>query len=164
MDLKKITIFICGIWLAIVAIWIMQAEITLKTGREVLLKTVPVDPRDMLMGDYVILNYEISQVPIDNSQNFTCDINKVLYVILKTNSNNIASIKEVSYELPKGELFLKGKIKSCSLSNKRIKYGIESYYVKEGSGRKLEKDLREGALVKVSISKNGNAKIKEILK
>ena len=104
MDLKKITIFICGIWLAIVAIWIMQAEITLKTGREVLLKTVPVDPRDMLMGDYVILNYEISQVPIDNSQNFTCDINKVLYVILKTNSNNIASIKEVSYELPKGEL------------------------------------------------------------
>ncbi len=35
----------------------------LRSGTEVLLKTTPVDPRDFLRGDYVVLNYEISSVP-----------------------------------------------------------------------------------------------------
>jgi uncharacterized membrane-anchored protein len=30
----------------------------------VLLKTAPVDPRDFLRGDYVVLNYDISSVPV----------------------------------------------------------------------------------------------------
>lgn len=35
----------------------------LRNGKEVLLKTVPVDPRDLLRGDYVILSYDISWLP-----------------------------------------------------------------------------------------------------
>ena len=34
----------------------------LRSGRDVLLKTVPVDPRDLLRGDYVILSYDISRL------------------------------------------------------------------------------------------------------
>ena len=32
-------------------------------GETIRLRTVPVDPRDLLRGDYVILGYEISRIP-----------------------------------------------------------------------------------------------------
>ena len=35
----------------------------LREGREVTLQTRPVDPRDLLRGDYVVLGYDISQLP-----------------------------------------------------------------------------------------------------
>ena len=37
-------------------------EYTLRRGTEVLLQTVPVDPRDLFRGDYVVLRYTISTV------------------------------------------------------------------------------------------------------
>ena len=36
----------------------------LRSGQDVLLKVEPVDPRDFLRGDYVILTYEIRNVPV----------------------------------------------------------------------------------------------------
>ena len=57
MDLKKLTVAICILWLLIISIWVIKSEIIMYNGREILLETVPVDPRDILMGDYVILNY-----------------------------------------------------------------------------------------------------------
>ena len=41
--------------------------------------------------------------------------------------------------------------------------GIQQYFVKEGRGRELEKELVKGGLAKVSVDKNGNARIKEII-
>ena len=35
----------------------------LREGTEVTLQTRPVDPRDFLRGDYVVLSYEISSLP-----------------------------------------------------------------------------------------------------
>ena len=37
----------------------------LRNGQEVLLKVEPVDPRDLLRGDYVRLGYEISRIPVE---------------------------------------------------------------------------------------------------
>ena len=36
----------------------------LRNGQEVLLKVEPIDPRDLLRGDYVRLGYEIRNVPV----------------------------------------------------------------------------------------------------
>ena len=162
MNLKKSTIIICIVWALIILTGIIKNEIILHNGREVLLKTVPVDPRDLLMGDYVILNYEVGQVP----SYYEYKPNSEVYTILKTDKNNIAKIDEISYKKPSSKLFLKGKFTECDTvipfwkNGHCIKYGIESYYVKEHTGRKLEKDLQDGALVNVVIDKNGNAKVK----
>lgn len=160
--MRKYAYIIISLWLFLICVFVMRNEYILQTGREVLLKTVPVDPRDLLRGDYVILNYEISQYPMDRNYNF----NDTVYVLLRTNNKNIASIKSVVKYKPENELFLKGKIGHCASTipffrgGKCVEYGIESYFVKEGTGLKLEKDLRNGALVKVAIDKNGNAKVK----
>ena len=166
MDLKKSSKLICILWAVIILCWIIFNEIIIHTGHEILLKTVPVDPRDLLMGDYVILNYEIGQVP----QEYEFTNNKEVYVTLTTDENNIGHISKISYTKPDGNLFLKGKMSKCNTiiplwkNGKCISYGIESYYVREHTGHKLENDLREGALVRVSVGKNGHAKVKGFVK
>src|SRR5688500_14903150 len=48
-----------SIFLAGMAAW---NELHLRSGTEILLETAPVDPRDLLRGDFVILNYKISTI------------------------------------------------------------------------------------------------------
>ena len=163
MAKKRLVFIIIAIWFTIVVCWVARSEYALN-GQEVLLRTVPVDPRDLVMGDYVILNYEIGQfAPKDYIQ---YEANRVVYVALEIDKNNIATTKRIFFEKPKDTLFIKGKMKECDTvvpllkSGKCIKYGIESYYVKEKEGRKLEENLSAGALVRVSIDEFGEAKVK----
>jgi len=45
--------------------WIIAGRAAiLRDGKEVLLKVQPIDPRDLLRGDYIILGYEISRLPV----------------------------------------------------------------------------------------------------
>ena len=169
MNLKKLTIIICIIWVSIITFGVIRNEFILTTGKKVLLRTVPVDPKDLLMGDYVTLNYEISQLP-QNYDYLKTFKNKEVYVVLKTDKDNIATIDRIQTEKePDEPLFIKGKISKCNTiiplwkTGTCINYGIESYYVKEHTGKDLEKNLRNGALVKVSIDRYGNAKIMEIV-
>ena len=160
---KKLVLVIIFIWFSIVFGWVIKSEYTLQ-GKEVLLKTIPVDPRDLLMGDYVILNYEIGHVDSSVAANY--NMNSVIYSILKVNEKNVASIEKITNKKPESGLFLKGKIKKCNTNipllkmGKCIQYGIESYYVQEKTGIDIEKSLQNDALVKIAIDKNGNAKVK----
>lgn len=162
MNLKKLTIIICIIWSIIVSFWVIKSEYILITGKKVLLKTIPVDPKDLLMGDYVILNYDISRIP-EEYKNIEYKPNEEVYVVLKTDENNIATIDKIETVSDKKEpLYIKGKISKCNMwgNSDCINYGIESYYVKEHTGKELENNLRNGAPVEISIDKNGNAKIR----
>ena len=48
--------------LTLALLWIVSGRVSLlSSGQEVVLQTVPVDPRDLLRGDYVILRYDISR-------------------------------------------------------------------------------------------------------
>ena len=62
MNIKKTIYIISAIWLLIISIWTIKNEIILINGKEVILETVPVDPRDIVMGDYVVLNYKITDI------------------------------------------------------------------------------------------------------
>ncbi|RUV26721.1 MAG: hypothetical protein EOQ60_03660 [Mesorhizobium sp.] len=45
--------------------WIIAGRAAiLRNGKEVLLKVEPVDPRDLLRGDYISLGYDISRIPV----------------------------------------------------------------------------------------------------
>jgi uncharacterized membrane-anchored protein len=45
--------------------WIIAGRAAiLRNGKEVLLKIEPVDPRDLLRGDYIVLGYDISRIPV----------------------------------------------------------------------------------------------------
>jgi len=157
--MKKTVLGIIIFWTVITVVLVLFNALPSLVGKEVLLKTVPVDPRDLLRGDYVVLNYEISTPPRMQKGNFSSD--STVYVVLDIDKDNIATVRYVSDKIPRNEFFIKGKVRNKW--SPRVEYGIESYFVKEGTGLELEQKLRSGAYAKVAIDKNGNAKVKELV-
>ncbi|WP_134701819.1 GDYXXLXY domain-containing protein [Ammoniphilus sp. YIM 78166] len=124
-------------------------------GQEVRLKTAPVDPRDLLYGDYVILNYEISDIPASylaiQGQNKPKRGDK-LWVVVRQEGNyhQLVSAHLKKPSVSENEVILKGKINYVSeywdpekqentrIQSVRVLYGFERYYVPEGTGKELE--------------------------
>ena len=51
------------IQIALIGLMVADRVMILRTGVDVALQTRPLDPRDFLRGDYVVLGYDISSVP-----------------------------------------------------------------------------------------------------
>ncbi|GGD74504.1 GDYXXLXY domain-containing protein [Paenibacillus nasutitermitis] len=137
-------------------------------GQEVRLATTPVDPRDILYGDYVILNYEISELDSGlwrSPGDLPAEGDKV-YVVLEpqTTDNGLYKAKAFYSRKPAAEgreIIIKGRVRYPTDSGIFINYGLEKYYVPENTGKQLED--QEGALVvQVRIAPWGNALIEEI--
>jgi len=155
--------FIIGVfWILILGGVIGLKEFTLQTGTEILLKTTPVDPRDLFRGDYVILQYEISNIDTKISHITDYQIGDDVYVLLKKDENNQGSFMGIQKYPPETGNFIKGIIKRNWNNSLNIEYGIESYFVPEGEGGVIEKNT-QNILVKVVIDTFGNAVIKSIL-
>jgi uncharacterized membrane-anchored protein len=116
----------------------------------VMLRTQPVDPRDLLRGDYIILNYEISTLPGDYpKERRRAD---EVYVVLK-DDGGFAVIDRVVRERPEaGEKFIRGRIRG-----QRIEYDLEKYFVPEGKG-----NPPLPITVEVAIRADGRAQIKRL--
>lgn len=146
----------------------------LRHGTEVLLKTAPVDPRDFLRGDYVVLNYDISSVPVSSisgSMPVGAD-ERTLWVRLKPGEGGFWQVAESSFaRLPEadGSVVLQtqpfySQGVSGEVETIRVEYGIERYYVPEGEGLALEDARRQGEVTIVaSVGTSGVAQIKRLL-
>ncbi len=160
---KKVFLGIGIFWLVIILAFVAFKEFTLKTGEEVMLKTMPVDPRDLFRGDYVILNYEISRLDADSLQanSASFDESDKVYVKL-TKEGNYGVAAAIYKSQPKDGLFIKGTVKDIQGSTITIEYGIESYFVPEGEGWNIQRQSGRGLESKVAIDQFGNAAIKSI--
>ena len=47
-------------------VFVIYQENLKGTGTKIVLQTIPIDPRDLLRGEYVDLRYEISDVTVEN--------------------------------------------------------------------------------------------------
>jgi uncharacterized membrane-anchored protein len=183
MNQKKIFYLTIIFWLLIFSGFILYKEYTLRTGTEVVLKTEPVDPRDLFRGDYVTLNYEISTLDLEEIQaeDLYFDYNDRIYLALAL-ENGYGVPKKIYRNPPDDELYIKGTVKEVIydweayedssiteepyLKELRVEYGIESYFVPEGRGIEIESQQwtgREGVDVKVVVDRSGNAVIKSLL-
>jgi len=149
---------------------------TLHFGAQVLLKTMPVDPWDMFRGEYVRLGYEISSIKSgsleDNlfSPGRENDIergsvkNQTVYVVLEKKDKywGAVSIWDKKPQLKDGQVLIKGRLQyyDPGRAEYRLTYGIESYYVPEGEGKKLERQRSLDVLVR--IDGFGNAVIDRV--
>ena len=121
MEITKQTKFILAIALqiSIILIIIIFKMAVLTNGTEVLLKVEPIDPQSLLRGNYLTLQYNISN--LDRSLFNINQIKKgeTVYVILKKNGEYWKAEK-VEKDKPNtnGQIFIKGKIVSESLENK----------------------------------------------
>lgn len=110
---------------------VVNKEEILKNGKLVLLELAPVDPRSLMQGDFMNLNYSISNgIAFDS-------IPKRGYCIVKVNENNVAQrlrIQENIQPLQTDEIPLK-----YSASRWQLHIGGESYFFQEGRGERYEK-------------------------
>jgi uncharacterized membrane-anchored protein len=154
MNKKNLFILISIFWLLIIAGFILIKEYTLNTGQEVLLKTRPIDPRDMFRGDYVILGYTLGIVNVSGFES-----GDKVYVGLKIDEEGYGESIGIHKNPPDG-LFIKGTVQDA-FGGPRVEYGIESYFVPEGQGKKIERN--RNLVGKVVIDKYGNSVLKAIL-
>ncbi len=182
MNQKKILYLTIVFWLLIFSGFIAYKEYTLRTGTEVLLKTLPVDPRDLFRGDYVTLNYEISTLDMEKlpSEESYFYSDEPVYLALEL-KNGYGVPKKVYTTPPEDGLYIKGKVKDIlydwetdesgitteeTIKELRVDYGIESYFVPEGKGMEIEKAQRTEKTevdAKIIVDKYGNAVIKSLL-
>jgi uncharacterized membrane-anchored protein len=145
----------------------------LRDGKEIVLLTQPVDPRDLMRGDYVTLGYGISSIK-------RSDISGVpdgepahpdIYVVVKRGTDGNWQFARASFQplgdLATGEVMLKGRARyvvpaepSALVS---VDYGIERYYVPEGEGAKIEDGQRQQTIQAViAVSAAGQGQIKAL--
>ena len=142
---------------------------TLHFGEPILLKTAPVDPWDMLRGEYVRLNYEISRVSGNIKRDFKtgADINNQspAYVTLEKKEKywSVTGIYRERPEAKDGQIIIKAStVYYDSYNNEyQIIYGIESYYVEEGVGKKLEQ--LNNLEVVVRVDRFGSTAIEKVI-
>lgn len=143
--------------LLIIGAIITQKEILLRNGTEIMLKVEPVDPRAFLQGDYVDLAYNISQY----EPGFDEHSGRV-YVLLEKDEDGISQIKKVYDNMEEAREQLSGSdevILQGELNGDRITYGIESFFIEEGTGEWAEENAD---YAKVKVGSNGDAILMEL--
>ena len=148
----------------------------LRSGADIRLKTQPVDPRDLLRGDYVILSYPISTIPksIVTGEGPKGGAWTRLFVRLKPGADGLWVATEASFAtLPAQE----GSVVLRTLpfdyytgadggmpDTLFVQYGIERYYVPEGEGKALEDARNQEELeVEARVSRDGTAQIARLI-
>jgi len=155
---------VAALWLVVLGGVVARNEYTLRTGREVVLPTVPVDPRDLFRGDYVVLAYPMSTVDLyglgHDASEFA--VGQTVYAQLRVVGGR-AALQDVVATRPFDEsLFLRGQITAIDGTTLRIAYGIESYFVPEGKGRELEQARGHSLEVVAAVDAAGRAVIKKV--
>jgi uncharacterized membrane-anchored protein len=149
------------LWLVIglQSVWVIGTvvfqETQLAQGTPILLETRPVDPRDLLRGDYVILRYDISSVPVNaftppelRPEGEFSRLHRASWTPLTAEPGNVVLRGRA---LPQG---FGGDTLPVALE---VQYDIERYYVREGTG-----NPRGKLTVLVSVPKSGRGIVRQV--
>lgn len=163
---RKILLLTVVAQLAILLGMIALRAAPLVTGQTVLVRVEPVDPRDLFRGDYVILSYPFSRAPtegieglLDRERGSWKKLKgRPVYVTLIRDSNGVHHRAEkITVVKPGHGLFLKGQMERYGA----IRFGIESYFVQEGTGRVYEQAIRERKLsAELAVTSSGQAALR----
>lgn len=170
------------LWIGIFILFIVPNEVQVSAPDEyprVILQNVqPVDPRDLLRGDFVTLQYEFTR-PRNfwNREESENEVLEELKTIVEEEDagtevflsysvdeeTRIGTLEGVSFEKPNSELFIAAEVRGREW-RKEIRAGIERFFVPTGKGWEIERIQREGNLsAEIAINpKTGKALIVDL--
>lgn len=159
------------------------------TGQPALLPVTPVDPRDLFRGEYVRLGTPATRlavrpavppqggaVPVDAADSWWDDLQgrgaimagRTIYVQLEARGESGESqpVSISGAPLP-GRMNLRGRITyhQADDSSLTIDYGLDSYFVQQGTARMVEDAMRERKRVQMelAVAASGHARIRRLL-
>ena len=140
---------------------------TTALGHHVVLATTPIDPRDLLSGDFVRLHYAISETPLARWHAAAPPRRRqAVFVLLAAGPDSLSTTVGVYPQAPRpgvGQAVLRGWVTDVYRNSFNLRFNLERYYVPEGSSLRLEKAGRLHPLrVRVSIAPWGQARIASV--
>jgi len=159
-----------------------QAWHTRATGEEILLRSVPVDPRSLFRGNYARVRYEISNVTVELTQDeLTPAVEKTglnssqkIYVVVAPDKDGVHRFQSASLTKPVvngDERVISGRTESnCTVlvtpdsrADCRVRYGIEAWFAPKTDALELERQFAKGALARVRVTNSGRAALMGIV-
>lgn len=152
---------------------VLQKEETIKEGKLVLLELAPVDPRSLIQGDYMVLNYDIAtsrsnifrasaiassgeqieetdeDLKSETIENYEGMRGFVLLTLDENHVGHFIKLTDKLEEAEEGQLF----IKFFNNNGWRFNIGAESFFFQEGEGDKFA-NAKYGAL---RVDEKGNS-------
>jgi uncharacterized membrane-anchored protein len=157
---------------AVLVYMVADREALLANGRAIDLKVVPLDPRDLFRGDYVTLSYDISRIPRSMIAGELHRGDK-LFVRLAHDVEGwkpvtAARTRQQAGSAGAGEIVLAGRVRfaprvftTSADQSISVNYGIEKFFVPEGVGREIEKEVRaKDVTAHVAVGTDGIAALK----
>lgn len=163
--------------LAALGYFVWEREQRVRHGNDVVLEVVPVDPRSLFQGDYVILGYPISVV--QSYYGFEPQVGQDIFVtVVKDSDGNWKYAQHSFYNVSAdnvtpGGVVLRGKVDrvfkpsgddASKPAELRVTYGLERFFVPEGQGLNLEELVRNKKLSAiVSVWRDGSSTLKGLI-
>lgn len=163
MNRRRWFAFVVAMQAALLLVWAGYHEWNRGAAPTILLETAPVDPRDLLRGDYMILSYKISRVPKPVGSTAKGYYNSDLWVSLRQNGRFhevVATAWNRSDTTDDAVVNVRGRIHGPpSGDTLRVDYGIEKFFVPEGRGQPKFKEM----VVEATVSPRRELGIKRLL-
>lgn len=139
-----------GLALALPGYTIVQKERLLARGEVVLLELAPIDPRSLIQGDYMRLEYALMRAIDAGGEALQIDWPRDGAVVVTLDANRVATFvrRHDDSLLQPGELLLRYRKRDG-----RVRVGSDAYFFEEGSARRFE-GARYGEL-RVAADGNG---------
>ncbi|MTH99887.1 hypothetical protein E1297_28195 [Roseibium sp. RKSG952] len=146
------------IQLGLIAVPLAERLDVQMTGETVPLAVAPVDPRDLLRGDYVVINLAISEISKDVPGAAGVTPGEQVYVGLADHGKNPATPVSVTRARAEaGDLAIAGKVVSVRRDHIRVDYGIDAFFLPEGDGKDIENQPRGRMTLEVALAKDGRS-------
>lgn len=153
---RKLLIAI-GLQLAILMAVFVPPLLLKMTGTVVYLETAPMDPRDFIRGDYVILGYKVGEGAVtQEAATLQQETGAPLYVTVTT--DRPAKFVAAGFAKPtlmSGQACLTGRVRPWALTVDFPQ--LAQFFVSEGEGKAIEAARGENLLARAVTSSNCNA-------
>lgn len=171
---RQTALLIAGVGFQILVLLVMIGILAtpLVVGQTVLLRVVPVDPRDLFRGDYVTLSYEISRAP-DGIDGIVATGRAVDRQSARPQTVYVSLVPEAdgrhyrpgkaSTTRPASGKYIRGTRGSAWRPGGQLVFGIESFFIPEGTGEKYEQARQKGQLwAEVAVAPWGQATLRDL--
>jgi len=145
-----------GVQLLFFAGWTVREHQRVASAPSILVKVVPVDPRDLLRGQYLSLGYEFSRPWDSTAARLQLPGGTPVWVVLRRDGP-LHVPKRLSLVRPEtldsDEVVLQGRARGG-----RYVFGVEQYFVPEGTATPAVSDLT----VRLRVGPSGTARIEQV--
>jgi len=151
---RRLFVLLVALHVLVLVGWVARLEWALARGATVRVAVLQRDPRDLLRGDYVWLQYPFSEILLSDLPGGRLEAGDRVWIALAPRDGlwemTASSVTRAGLPLAPGQRVLMGKVSYAVYVRSgpervRVEYGIERYYVPEGKGTppqgKIEAEL-----------------------